>query len=168
MIKYRAVIAAMDGRTFKLLTFIPVLCVASVATYTPVCKSFTGGYHGPALPDLPVVFSANVEGNVLNANYTYSLEEHYDNTTDQLAMSVMSNGSQYYVAVNYRKNERIVVDMNQRKCSVSNASSSPFGSTKPSYDKDGHEHITGVSDFFHFGKQYNETFIGEEQVRGIR
>lgn len=153
------------ARLFPAFLFIFVVFSPQFITgyMAPFCSSNSEKYHGPKLPSFPDAFEASVEVNIVDRNYTVLYTEYYDRNANKGALRKVKNGSSIYSIYNYNENEMLVIDEENRKCSLQNISDTHHHSF---FGRNG-SRIEGMADLFRFGASYNETFIGNKIVRGI-
>eukprot|EP00730_Choanoeca_flexa_P016433 TRINITY_DN7758_c0_g1_i2.p1 TRINITY_DN7758_c0_g1~~TRINITY_DN7758_c0_g1_i2.p1 ORF type:complete len:281 (+),score=44.85 TRINITY_DN7758_c0_g1_i2:204-1046(+) len=123
------------------------------------------------LPKLPEVFSTRVEANIVNKNYTMVQHEWVDEPnnigrvdffTINSTTGISSHSSAFYF---YDIDEYAFID-DDGNCSAGPLEDLgrrlPFaGTTGPNAT------IGTTADFFRFGQEMNETYMGTETVRGI-
>ncbi|EDO44997.1 predicted protein, partial [Nematostella vectensis] len=118
---------------------------------------------GPKLPSLPTAFEAIVEANIVNKNYSSYAHEWYDRGSNRGVIGYMSHGHKRFHIYNYNYNEMISYD-DENNCTVQQISTmrhhSAFGKNST--------RIGSTAELFHFGAQFNETFMGNTTIRGIK
>ena len=85
------------------------------------------------------------------------------------AVRITQGGRTVYTISDYNHDEVISIDENTPSCVVRNVSQTIkfFGPCVPT-EKGRCKHVESVVDLLRFGATFNETWIGEEWVRGIR
>ena len=158
--------AALQVLSLLVLFIFPVAC----QIISPVCYARSSKYVGPKLPMLPSAFTATIEANIVNKNYSTQLTEFYDGKKNFGAVRNTRRGQTFYAISDYNHDEVISIQENTRSCRVLHISQRRrnfFGPCVPT-EKGNCQHIEGVSELFRFGAKFNETWIGEEYIRGIR
>ena len=134
----------------------------------------TSSPETPPLPSLPNQFSTRVEENRENEGYTVNVVEYYDGTNNRGRVDFSGarhrhGGDVGPVRLIFLYTEKQWLSMNATHCTAHNLNNNarfmPFRGT---FDAQGHGHIAGVADVLHFGKKFNETYMGQDTVRGIR
>ncbi|XP_071098409.1 uncharacterized protein [Haliotis cracherodii] len=136
-----------------------------------VCIPSDGSNPGPT-PKLPDTFSARVECNILDKNYTTDVEEWYDQVGNRGAVQQWEMGVKANIIYDYTAGEYIMVleaiDGTFEGCVVQPLSQTGnkylFGMTK---SPNGSESIYSVGGAMRFGRTLKETYLGVKRVRGI-
>ena len=132
--------------------------------FQPICQPLSASSaSSPKLPNLPTAFSTLVEVNKVKMNYTAVYREVYDQKADKGRLERTRNGAKHVDIYDYTLHEVIHID--DKNCTVS--STSDQGHCESSFFGVG-SHIDSVSQFFNFGKEFNEKYMGITSVRGIR
>ncbi|XP_065197430.1 uncharacterized protein LOC135828925 [Sycon ciliatum] len=135
-----------------------VACLMALAAVSVLAQK-----PAPKYPGLAGTFVAEVEANILNKNYTVYTREFFDDVQNVSRIEVMRNGSRHVRVNDFRRQASYHVDVDKTTCTS--------GPIKPgpavSVGADGLAHMVGVSDFFHFGKKFHDTYEGQVRVRGI-
>lgn len=147
-----------------LFLFLVAALGAANSQYQPVCTpSNSSEASGPKLPDLPTAFSTFVQATFAEKNYTAIFFESYDQKADKGLLYRVRDGIKHTDIYDYTLEEVIHIDGNN--CTVSSTNHSEPGH----FNFFGRgPHIESVAKLFKFGKEYNETYIGISDVRGIR
>ncbi|XP_071507598.1 uncharacterized protein [Diadema antillarum] len=154
----------LRGFVLKALLVMVILSTAGAAPDPSVCipKPPTG--EGPPLPKLPSQYTLRIEGNIVTKNYSLEMQEYYDEPGNRGAADTLSRGFESHTSYDYKTGQSITTF--GHRCAVANMSTTPFNMYGFKLE-DGSPHIGGVNDVFVFGGKYNETYIGQEYVRGI-
>ena len=157
---------------YQVLSVFLLLLFSATGQISPVCFAKPSKYSKPPkLPLLPDAFTATIEANILNKNYSIETTEFYNKKTNFGAMRSTRNGQTTHRIWDYNHDEVIRINENERSCLVSHISSygrrTAFGPCMPT-GNGSCAHIEGVADLFRFGAKYNETYMGEKWIRGIR
>lgn len=119
----------------------------------------------PKLPTFPSEFSALVEVNIVNKNYTALFKEFYNLEANQGSLERTKDGETRRFIYDYNLDEKISIDLNAKNCTVYSISG---GRGRFNFFGNNNSHIESVSQLFRFAKQYNESYMGVVPVRGIR
>ena len=119
----------------------------------------------PKLPTFPSAFSALIEVNIVNKNYTALFKEFYDLGANQGSIERTKDGMTHRSIYDYNLDEKISIDLNAKNCTVYSISGRRRGFN---FFGNNNSHIDSVSQLFRFAKQYNESYMGVVPVRGIR
>lgn len=122
------------------------------------------GQPVPKLPTFPSAFSALIEVNIVNKNYTALFREFYDFEANQGSIERTKGGKTHRSIYDYNLDEKISIDVNAKNCTVHSIS----GGRGFNFFGNNNSHIESVSQLFRFAKQYNESYMGVMPVRGIR
>ena len=118
----------------------------------------------PKLPTFPSAFSALIEVNIANKNYTALFREFYDLKANQGSIERTKDGKTHRSIYDYNLDEKISIDFNAKNCTVHSIS----GGRGFNFFGNNNSHIESASQLFRFAKQYNESYMGVFPVRGIR
>ncbi|XP_041459070.1 uncharacterized protein LOC121410823 [Lytechinus variegatus] len=153
-------------RGFIIASFILLVSILIVAGEPDpnVCIPAPPTGEGPPLPKLPTQYRLRIEANIKNKDYSLEMQEYYDQPGNRGASDTLSRGFQSHTSYNYNTGQSITTIGD--RCFVANMSTTPFNLYGFEL-VDGSPHIGGVNDIFTFGGKYNETYIGQEYVRGI-
>ena len=147
-----------------LVLFLVAALGAANSQNQPVCTpSNSSEASGPKLPDLPTAFSTMVQATFAEKNYTAIFFESYDQKADKGLLYRVRDGIKHTDIYDYTLEEVIHIDGNN--CTVSSTNHSEHGHFN--FFGSG-AHIESVAKLFKFGREYNETYIGISDVRGIR
>ena len=152
--------------------FLAACCLLFFATHSVQgdfprqCKSHSNS--SGTLPKLPNAFTAVIEANIVDKEFTMLLTEYYDDIRNRGAVTRLSgrgNGENIHEIFDYNSNEIVSIDKTSKKCKVQSlVDHVPL----IGFDLlDGKPHIKGVSQVLHFGREFNETYMGTASVRGI-
>lgn len=143
-------------------------------------KCFEGIKHGPQLPTLPDQFSVGIEVNLLHLDLTVHVTQYYDSISNRGRVEVHSRSGSMIILLNFNALEvsYITTIGRNKKCFASSLNSHPSQSTDSAHDyklpfdtlplaAELTAQITAATEFMKFGKEFNETYIGIETVRGI-
>lgn len=152
------------ARPFSAFLFILAVFTPQIITGNmfPFCSLNQGNYYGPKLPSFPDAFEASVEVNIVDRNYTVLYTEYYDRNANKGALRRTKDGKSTYSIYNYNENEVMTINEDNQSCYLRNITGTHFSF----FGRNG-SRIEGMADLFHFGASFNETFIGNETVRGI-
>ena len=140
---------------------------AANSQYQPVCSpSNSSEASGPKLPDLPTAFSTMVQATFAEENYTAIFFESYDQKADKGLFYRVRDGIKHTDIYDYTLEEVIHIDGNN--CTVSSTINHTEHGHFNFFEFGPGAHIESVAELFKFGKEYNETYIGVSDVRGIR
>lgn len=145
------------------LCFVAALGVAN-GGYQPICQpSRLSNASEPKLPNLPSSFSTLVEATSVKNNHTAIYFESYDQKAKKGRSYHVKDGVKHIDIYDYALDEIIHIDDDH--CTVSSSFDTGHGHF---IFFDLGEHIESVSQLFRFGREYNETYMGVANVRGIR
>jgi len=108
----------------------------------------------PTLPKLPNAFLVNVEANLIDQNKTENLREFYDFNIgwSKLEINYFDSFTHYYNDLN---NKQTWIVVNGQTCEKK-----PITSSR-------NFNIRSTADLMVFGDQFNETYVGVEEIRGV-
>ena len=106
--------AALQVLSLLVLFIFPVAC----QIISPVCYARSSKYVGPKLPMLPSAFTATIEANIVNKNYSTQLTEFYDGKKNFGAVRNTRRGQTFYTISDYNHDEVISIQENTRSCRV--------------------------------------------------
>eukprot|EP00041_Stephanoeca_diplocostata_P010985 m.177192 g.177192 ORF g.177192 m.177192 type:complete len:321 (+) comp18364_c0_seq1:71-1033(+) len=149
-----------------------------MSVYAVVASALLGtviAQASPPLPSLPNQFEARVSCNIVNENFTVNVHEVYDLPGNRAAIgqyhSNMSSPRQdqqnvsQYVRTIYQYSNDEYFHTNITGCFGGKIdqlpNNNPFGGT------DGGFSITPTRDFFAFGAEWNETYMGVTNINGV-
>ena len=118
----------------------------------------------PELPTFPSAFSALIEVNIVNKNYTALFKEFYDLEANQGSLERTKDGKTHRSIYDYNLDEKISIDVNAKNCTVHSIT----GGRGFNFFGNNNSQIESVSQLFRFAKEYNESYMGVVPVRGIR
>ena len=123
----------------------------------------------PPFPVLPNQFITEVEANIVNKNRTVQVTEYYDLPNDRARLEVFSNGSRHISIFSYAQGLQYrITDVAARQCTARPFTPRPGApSAFTNFAPDGSAHLQSVSQFFHFGREFYETYNGTDMARGI-
>ena len=156
--------------TRSTLVIIAVVALIDVGR-TQECLTSSEG--GPSLPTFPDQFSAEIEANIIHRNLTLHVTEYYDNINNRGRIESHSAFGKNVTFINYDTMEvsHIMAGADgQKSCIAVPLATDPsrfarflFGA----HFANGTAHIITTTQFFMFGAEFNETYIGIETVRGV-
>ena len=157
------------GGAVVFLFFIGLVAVRG--KYEPICQptSARNAAMSPKLPDIPSAFSTTVEGNFVNKNYTAIFKEYYDFAANKGALERTKAGKTNRSIYNYDQDERILVNVDSRNCSVL-----PIDELrnhcKFSFFGNNNSRIETVADLFRFTGNFKDhySYLGTTSVRGVK
>ncbi|ESO86566.1 hypothetical protein LOTGIDRAFT_235359 [Lottia gigantea] len=119
----------------------------------------------PKLPTLPEQYEAHIEANIKQKGKTIEVTEYYDYQTNQATVKLFTNGLLYTSITNFNDMERYNIhpDGSCDTSDLTTVSRSLFGFVVGNSSK----HIDTVTDVFKFGQQFQEYYIGKDEIRGI-
>lgn len=127
--------------------------------------AFTAGAAAPALPTLPDSFSAVVEANIMEKNYSTTVWEHYDYEGNRSRFDMHDRHSGAKLSVfefyGYGKEYRV------KGGSACTVGAVPGGHSHAMGHADGEGRMRRSSDIFQFGPQFKELYLGQRTARGI-
>lgn len=132
-----------------------------------ICSGELSDAANVPLPSLPDQFVTVVEANILEKNYTTLVFEAYDFVGNRARFDfrrrneLVSNIEFYGSNIRYELHHE-----NTTYHSGSHVSSCTFANVSD-FTKDNHGHLQRSADFFHFSKEFNESYHGIHRIRGI-
>ena len=121
----------------------------------------------PSLPNITNQFTTRVEANIENRGYTVTLVEYYDEPNNRGRLDFSRSGRRTLTLI-YTYTDNQWFSINGSVCTAHLLSPNvTFQAFPVTFDSQGNAHIRGVADILRFGRQYNETYVGREIVRGI-
>jgi len=150
--------------------YLIIFCLIAASLQAVRCNPPVGqpaidsNFPAPELPTFPLAFSALIEVNIVNKNYTALFKEFYDLKANQGSIERTKDGKTHRSIYDYNLDEKISVDLNAKTCAVHSIS----GGRGFNFFGNNNSHIESVSQLFRFAKQYNESYMGVVPVRGIR
>ena len=131
------------------------------------CSLPTPVTGAPSLPNVTNQFTTYVEANIENKGYTVNAVEYYDepNNRGRLDFSGDNHGESSLI---YTYSDQQWFHINSSHCTAHSLQpNDTFLAFPINLGNQGNAHIRGISDVLFFGKKYNETYVGQEEVRGI-
>lgn len=122
----------------------------------------------PSLPNIGNQFTTQVEANIENKGYTVNAVEYYDepNNRGRLDFSGAYQKGKFSLIYTYSDQQWFYI--NSTHCTAHPLlPNSTFLAFPVNFANQGNAHIRGIADILLFGKKYNETYLGQEEVRGI-
>lgn len=103
----------------------------------------------------------------MNRGYTATVVEYYDEPNNRGRLDFSRNGGRTDTLIyTFADNQWFYI--NGSACTAYQVSNTSRIRAFPvSFDRAGNAHIRGVADILRFGRQYNETYLGQANVRGI-
>uniref|UniRef100_A0A0B7AF44 LolA-like domain-containing protein n=1 Tax=Arion vulgaris TaxID=1028688 RepID=A0A0B7AF44_9EUPU len=129
---------------------------------SPEANTWTGPV--PDMPILPLQYSMKVEANILQKNKSVEVEEHYDSVNQRASVSITRNGTTVVSIFNFNTSQRYDIYSNG-SCETRPSSSDYLGLVRRGQQNK--PVMAPVNDVFRFGKGFNMTYVGKENVRGI-
>ena len=163
--------AGMHGLLSLLLCAAAAVAQRGKSNFTCVVPTSSPALDEPPLPSLPSQFVARVVANIENRDYFVEAVEYYDYPNNRGRMDILGGrrGSNSQHSTIYTYDDGQYLSFDSTRCKVHYLSKRTAFSVFPfSFDSPGHMHIRGVADILHFGRQFNEIYLGEEDLRGIR
>lgn len=150
------------------LLLLPLLFIELARSQNFSCTVPAPSPGAPPLPNIANQFTTRVEANIENRGYTVIASEYYDepNNRGRIDFSGGMAGLPRTRIYTYTDNQWF--DINGTQCTANLLSpNTSFTGFPVSFDNQGNAHIRGVADVLRFGKTFNETYLGREEVRGI-
>ena len=155
----------MLTRSFSLFLF---LFAKGVISYNFSCVLPSSSPVHIPLPNITNQFTIHVEANIENKGYTVNAIEYYDEPNDCGRLD-FSGGSYGESSIIYTYDEQEWLHINSTHCTAYPLlPNTTFLAFPVNFDIHGNAHIRGIADVLMFGKKYDEMYIGQEEVRGIR
>jgi len=145
------------------ISYLIIFCLIAAGLQVVRCNP-SASVPAPELPTFPSAFSALIEVNIVNKNYTALFKEFYDSKANQGSIERTKDGKTHRSIYDYNIDEKIFVDLNAKTCTAHSIS----GGRGFNFFGNNNSHIKSASHLFRFAKQYNESYMGVVPVRGIR
>ena len=152
-----------------LLLFLFFIATSRSQVHTCTVDVSTPSPDAPPLPNLASQFTTRIEANIENRGYTIDTVEYYDepNNRGRLDFSGGTFSTPQTRIYTFADNQWFSI--NGTQCTAYHLTPNvSFRGLPITFDPAGQAHIRGVADLLRFGKQYNETYLGREEVRGIQ
>jgi len=152
------------------ISFLILFCFIAAGLQVVNCNPPVGqpvsdsNVPAPKLPTFPSAFSALIEVNIVNKNYTALFKEFYDLEANRGSIERTKDGKTHRSIYDYNLDEKTSIDLNAKNCTVYSIS----GGRGFNFFGNNNSHIESVAQLFRFAKQYNESYRGVVPVRGIR
>jgi hypothetical protein len=152
----------------RLLILTVVVFAKGVVSYNFSCVLPSSSSAHIPLPNITNQFTVHIEANIENKGYTVNSVEYYDEPNDRGRLD-FSGGSYGESSVIYNYDEQEWLHINATHCTAYPLlSNTTFLAFPVNFDIHGNAHIRGIADVLKFGKKYGESYIGQDEVRGIK
>ncbi|KAJ8035176.1 hypothetical protein HOLleu_22317 [Holothuria leucospilota] len=151
-----------------IILFMAIYCESSEAMATTEQATTEPTPVSIPLPEFPQQYWVYIEAN-LNQNETIYVEENYDGPGNRGSAYIHTHDHMLWITYDLLNSQRITTifqDGMEPVCNVTNFTDDSF-TIFQFHLANGTYQIGSTADLFRFGKQYNETYIGEDVVRGI-
>ncbi|XP_061182284.1 uncharacterized protein LOC133190610 [Saccostrea echinata] len=129
------------------------------------CKRQIKASPQPELPQIPSLFQTRIELNIVDKNTTVDIVEYFDYEGNRVRIDTLKNAVQGSIIYSFDTDEIFYVT--NGFCSVGNISTSMAISLFGEMREDGRLHVLDSNYALKFGSKYNETYLGQESIRGI-